>query len=137
MHGRLVSSAGLACFAVAALALASTAGAEENRTLHLELSKSAPEADQVLSESPTQVVLWFTQAPQMAGTSVRVVPAGSEPLDLPDATAREDDGSVIELDLTQPLAEGAYQVVWRAMADDGHVVRGDFAFTVGAASAGG
>ncbi|MDX1579919.1 MAG: copper resistance protein CopC, partial [Gemmatimonadota bacterium] len=100
--------------------------------LHLELDKSAPEAGAVLAESPSSVTLWFTQAPQMAGTSVRLV-SGGEPLDLGDAVASEDDPKIIVLAISEPLADGEYTVVWRAMAADGHVVRGDFPFTVRAA----
>jgi methionine-rich copper-binding protein CopC len=29
-----------------------------------------------------------------------------------------------------PLADGAYTVTWRSAGDDGHAMRGDFAFTV-------
>ena len=28
------------------------------------------------------------------------------------------------------IASGGYQVKWRAMGEDGHVIKGDFVFTV-------
>lgn len=110
--------------------LASAVQAEPSPTLHLALEQSSPSADEVVAESPASVTLWFTQAPQMSGTSVRVVPDGGEPLDLGKATAKEDDPSVIVLEIGSPLADGGYRVMWRAMAGDGHTVRGDFRFTV-------
>jgi len=59
----------------------------------------------------------------MAGTSVRLLPKGGEPLDLEPATAQEDDSSVVVLDVSETLADGDYEVMWRAMAQDGHTIR--------------
>jgi methionine-rich copper-binding protein CopC len=100
--------------------------------LHLALDRSAPEADQVVT-GVERVSLWFTQAPQMSGTSIRVVPAGGEPLELGKARMSEEDEKLILLDLSEPLVDGAYEIHWRAMAQDGHTVRGDFGFQVKAA----
>ena len=97
---------------------------------HLALKESAPKADEMLTESPSKITLWFTQAPQMAGTSVRLLPKGGEPMDLEDATATEEDASVVVLEVGESLAAGEYQVMWRAMAQDGHTIRGDFGFMV-------
>ena len=97
---------------------------------HLALETSFPKGDATVATSPETVTLWFTEAPQMAGTSVRLLPKGGEPLDLEPATAREDDPSVVVLDVSETLADGDYEVMWRAMAQDGHTIRGDFGFTV-------
>ena len=101
---------------------------------HLALEESSPKKDETVNASPETVTLWFTQAPQMAGTSVRLLPQGGEPLELEAATAEEDDSTVVVLDVSEPLADGNYQVMWRAMAQDGHTIRGDFGFTVQAAT---
>ncbi|MYA33927.1 MAG: copper resistance protein CopC [Gemmatimonadales bacterium] len=97
---------------------------------HLSLRESSPKQDETIAISPPTITLWFTEAPQMAGTSVRLLPKGGEPLDLEPATAREDDSSVVVLDVSEELADGDYEVMWRAMAQDGHTIRGDFGFTV-------
>ena len=97
---------------------------------HLALEASSPKGDATVTASPETVTLWFTEAPQMAGTSVRLLPRGGEPLDLEPATAKEDDQSVVVLDVSETLADGDYEVMWRAMARDGHTIRGDFGFTV-------
>ncbi len=97
---------------------------------HLALKESSPKKDETVNASPEIVTLWFTQAPQMAGTSVRLLPQGGEPLELEAATAQEDDPAVVVLDVSETLADGDYQVMWRAMAQDGHTIRGDFGFTV-------
>ena len=97
---------------------------------HLRLKESSPAEDETVSESPEAVTLIFTQAPQMAGTSVRLLPRGGEPLELEDAVASEDDPATVVLTLAGSLDDGEYVVMWRAMAQDGHTIRGDFAFTV-------
>jgi methionine-rich copper-binding protein CopC len=100
--------------------------------LHLALDRSAPEADQVVT-GVERISLWFTQSPQISGTSIRVVPEGGEPLELGKARMSGEDDTLILLDVSQPLASGAYRIHWRAMAQDGHTVRGDFGFRVQAA----
>ena len=97
---------------------------------HLSLKESSPREDETVSGSPETVTLWFTEAPQMAGTSIRLLPRGGEPLDLEPATASEDDPSVVVLDVGETLANGDYEVMWRAMSQDGHTIRGAFGFTV-------
>lgn len=114
--------------AVAATATFATAGVFVGA--HLALEESSPKKDATVTTSPETVTLWFTEAPQMAGTSVRLLPRGGEPLDLEPATAKEDDPSVVVLDVSETLADGDYEVMWRAMSQDGHTIRGDFGFTV-------
>lgn len=111
----------------AALAAPRSAG---TGAFHLELERSSPAADEMVAGSPDRITLWFSQAPEMAGTSIHVVPEGAAPLDLGDPKADPEDPAVVHLALATPLAPGEYRVVWRAMARDGHVVRGDFGFMV-------
>ncbi|MXX68059.1 MAG: copper resistance protein CopC [Gemmatimonadales bacterium] len=114
--------------AVVAAAAFSTAGVFVGA--HLALEASSPKKDAMVTTSPETVTLWFTEAPQMAGTSVRLLPNGGEPLDLEPATADQDDPSVVVLEVSETLADGDYEVMWRAMSQDGHTIRGDFGFTV-------
>ncbi|WP_420448415.1 copper resistance CopC family protein [Candidatus Palauibacter sp.] len=86
---------------------------------HLSLKESYPKKGETMSASPETVTLWFTEAPQMAGTSVRLLPKGDEPLDLKPAAAKEDDPSVVVLEVSERLANGDYEVMWRAMISGG------------------
>ena len=129
MHRRIRNGGAV----VAAAAMLGITAASVVAIPHLSLKESSPKEDETVSASPETVTLWFTQAPQMAGTSVRLLPKGGEPLDLEPAIAKEDDPSVLVLDVSETLANGDYEVMWRAMAPDGHTVRGDFGFTVAAA----
>ena len=98
--------------------------------LHLQLERSEPAADSTVHETPAEIRLWFTQSPQIDGTSVRVLPVGGEPLETGDARLAEADDRLVLASLAAPLANGRYEVSWRAMARDGHVVRGTFEFRV-------
>ena len=120
---------------VAAGAALGSADPGADPVAHLSLRASSPEQDEMVRTSPEAVTLWFTQAPQMAGTSVRLLPKGGQPLELAAATARRDDPKIIELKVSETLPDGGYEVMWRAMAQDGHTIRGDFGFSVQTAGA--
>lgn len=95
---------------------------------HLALAESWPKADEELAESPEEIRLRFTQAPQMNGTSLRLRPVDVDPLDIGKTIATVDDDKIVVASIPMRLEYGTYEVLWRAMARDGHVVRGDFQF---------
>ena len=94
----------------------------------LSLSESWPKADEELAESPEEVRLRFTEAPQMNGTSLRLRPMDADPLDIGKTIATAEDDKIVVASIPMRLEYGTYEVLWRAMARDGHVVRGDFQF---------
>ena len=77
-----------------------------------------------------EIALWFTQAPQENSVSVRLIDAEGSAVDTGEAVRSQDDPKAFRMEVPGHLAAGEYTVAWRAMADDGHVVRGDFLFTV-------
>ena len=96
---------------------------------HMAVRRTMPEADAVLSESPQQVRIWFTQSPDPAISRLALEGANGEvSLD----TRVQDDRSLMA-PLPSALEAGTYTVKWRTAGDDGHTQRGDFAFTVRAA----
>ena len=98
---------------------------------HFALSRSAPAADATVS-APEEVRLWFTQAPQDNSVSVRLVDSTGEAVETTPPAIAQDDAKVAFVKPSTPLAEGSYTVSWRGIGDDGHVVRGDFGFSVSA-----
>lgn len=104
------------------------AGALDDPALHFSLSGSEPAAEATVFP-PEELRLWFTQAPQDHSMSVRLM-AGDAPVETGPAIAAAEDDRVYSVAVGQTLEEGGYNIVWRAMAADGHVVRGEIPFTV-------
>lgn len=99
---------------------------------HLALQSSMPEADTTV-ESPSEVLLKFTQEPQEGTTSIRLLDAHGDLVASGETAQSTEDPTVFTSSLEAPLGGGVYTVAWRAMAEDGHVVAEEFAFTVGTA----
>lgn len=98
-------------------------------SLHLQLDRSAPGADATVA-SPSEIRLWFSQVPQAGATSARLIHDGGPVEAMGELKADPDDATVFAAPVAGALTPGLYTVSWRAMAADGHVVRGDFDFTV-------
>lgn len=98
---------------------------------HMAVDKTMPEADAVLSESPEQIRIWFTQSPDPAIS--RLTLQGSSGAVALGDTRVQDDKSLMAA-LPSKLEAGTYTVGWRTAGDDGHTQRGDFGFTVRAAN---
>ncbi len=96
--------------------------------MHFRLDRSAPAADSVVPP-PAEVRLWFSQGAQEDATTIRVLDAGGDPLET-GALSSTEDRTEHAVALPGTLPDGPYTVAWRSMAADGHVVRGDFVFTV-------
>jgi copper resistance protein C len=100
---------------------------------HLKLTRSDPIANASLAVSPREVKLWFSQRPELSVTTIKVRtgsgPTAVERVLAPLARA-ESGGAPITAPMGAPLAPGQYEVVWRTMARDGHVLNGVIPFSV-------
>ena len=94
---------------------------------HLAPTKSLPEAEAVLTDTPDQVQVWFTQEPDPAVSRLTLEgPAGG--IDIGETTVAKDKS--LRADVSVQLVPGGYTLKWRTAGDDGHVRRGDIAFRV-------
>jgi methionine-rich copper-binding protein CopC len=98
---------------------------------HFALRSSQPEADATVS-SVGEIRLRFTEAPQENSAQIRLVAPSGDPVETSDVASDASDGAVVFVSVDSALPAGAYTVVWRGIGDDGHVVRGEFGFTVSA-----
>ena len=90
-----------------------------------------PAEDAALAEAPSELQVWFTQDPEPAVSQLSLEgPTGD--IALGGTTVASDRSIVAALEDT--LGPGKYTVKWRSAGDDGHVMRGDFSFTVRAAN---
>lgn len=112
--------------ALAVIVLAFDGAARDVR--HLRLVKSTPAADATIDESPAMVRLWFNQVPELRVSAIGVTPESGErhALDVEGT----DDSLSIAARIPSPLAPGGYTVSWRTAGDDGHILRGEFEFTL-------
>ena len=129
MKIRSIAVAGVALLAVS-MGLSSVPDGDAADALHLRLERSAPAADSVVSDL-LEIRLWFSQSTQEDATSIRLLDAAGEPVPTGETQA-SDDQTVHHATLEEGLEAGRYTVAWRTMAQDGHVIRGDFEFMVSA-----
>lgn len=96
--------------------------------MHNHLTKSTPAAEETVT-SPREIRLWFAEKVQPQFSSIALLMADSSKIEIGKAHGTDDPLS-IAADIGKPLAAGKYIVTWRTAGDDGHAVRGKFAFTV-------
>jgi methionine-rich copper-binding protein CopC len=99
---------------------------------HITLDASTPEDEQTVDGEVSEVRLFFSDAPLMRGASIRIVNASRQLQRSTPPVADEVDPKQLSVQLPTPLPAGTYVVQWRCIADDGHVMRGDFTFEVSA-----
>jgi methionine-rich copper-binding protein CopC len=97
---------------------------------HITLDASAPEDGQKLAAEVKEIRLFFSGAPILRGASVRIVTASRSLVRSSPPAADPADPKQLFVQIESGLAPGAYVVQWRCIADDGHVMRGDFRFEV-------
>ena len=94
---------------------------------HLSVTKTVPEQDEVMAESPRFLQIWFTQDPDPGISNISLEGIDGE-IEIGSVTV-EDDQSLRAV-LPVLLSAGKYSVSWRSAGDDGHVRRGMFGFSV-------
>lgn len=101
---------------------------------HATLDRSAPRANSVLAQSPTEIRLWFTEPVEQKESRVRLFDRTGQ--ELPNIAAEPgDESDSLLVPLTESLDTGTYSVVWNVIsAADGHPMQGYFTFTVGSAA---
>ncbi len=100
---------------------------------HADLISTTPTNQSVLDDSPTEIVLTFSEAIDPVEPAVRVVDADGNDVDTEAATqAGGDDTLTVTVD--EPLDDGSYVVAWQVVSLDAHDIRGTFTFSVGETS---
>lgn len=118
----------VALLALAFLAFAAVRS-EASAAFHFGLEKSSP-ADGAAVHQMEEIRLWFTAEPTKGTVSIRLVTADGDLVPTTEAAADPEDGKVFSVTPAETPGAGAYMVSWRGLGADGHVVRGEFSFTV-------
>lgn len=95
---------------------------------HTDLKASIPADGAVIEQAPGTVQLSFTEGVRL--TAVTIQPDGADKQSLGPLPTEPMASFTLEL---PKLANGHYVVSWRALADDMHVMNGEFMFMIGAA----
>jgi hypothetical protein len=125
----------VAASVAAAPAVRGEAGAASAASaFHLRLVRSTPAETQILPPGPCHIELWFTEAPELAVTSLRLTGPGGAAVPLTRLTEQHARGQnpSVSANTRGRLGPGRYSVAWRTMAHDGHVMRGTISFSVAA-----
>ncbi|WP_090697477.1 copper resistance CopC family protein [Nitrosomonas aestuarii] len=96
---------------------------------HASLVKSDPPRRASLSESPSQIQLWFSEEIEAAYASVVVLDSNDNNVTNYEPQAAEGDLKSIILALPE-LGPGGYKVQFRVLSVDGHVVESSYGFRI-------
>jgi copper transport protein len=98
---------------------------------HAILLRSDPAKDAVLNTPPQQVRMWVTEDLNPTFSTAVVIKASNQRVDKADAHVSSSDSKEMDLSLAPNLPPAVYIVIYRTdSADDGHILRGSFIFTV-------
>jgi copper transport protein len=110
---------------VLVLALPSPAGA------HALLASSNPADGSRLTEPPRELVLRFTEAPELSLASIALLDRSGAELEVGDPGAVSGDPQALSVPVPE-LEQDVYTVTWRVVSKvDGHPSGGTFAFGIG------
>lgn len=111
----------------AALTLLLLAAASEPAFAHGHLKSSSPASGETVTKPLSEIRLDFTERPELAFTSIRLVGPDSSIVQL--GTPRLDGNSIF-LSVDARLTAGDYVVTWKTAGKDGHAVWGRYGFSV-------
>ncbi len=119
-----------AVVAVALVAAGLVLGGQHARA-HAVLEASDPAAGGQVDAAPAEVVLDFTERPDPALASVRVLDRAGAAVGTDEPTVDPAAPTVLRVGLPS-IDDGSYTVTWRVTSvEDGHTTAGSFAFGVG------
>lgn len=96
---------------------------------HATMVKSDPARRAVVSAAPNQVRLWFSERLEAAYSSATVARLKGAPVAHEPASVAPDDPKLLVVKLPS-LEPGTYEVRYRVLSVDGHVVKSSFTFTL-------
>jgi copper transport protein len=102
---------------------------------HALVASSDPADGATLASSPSQVVITFTEQPDVARSLIQVLDTSGRKLagGAPEPVAGQPS-TVVRIPVPATLPKGVYTVSWKSIsAVDGHLATGAFAFGVGQA----
>jgi copper resistance protein C len=97
---------------------------------HAFLDHALPAVGATVTQAPTEVTLWFTQALEPSFTGCAVTNAAGQRVDTGQVMVDPKDPQELHVPL-KALTPGEYKVSWHVLSVDTHRTVGDFSFTLG------
>lgn len=101
---------------------------------HARLAEASPADGSVLSESPGQIQLRFSESVEAVFDPIEVRGEDGECVDLDNARLDPENPEVVAVDLEENLPAGRYEVAWSVTSEDGHPIEDDYGFVVDSSS---
>jgi copper transport protein len=99
---------------------------------HANLVRSQPAANSAVHTSPTELRLWFSEAPELRFSQIQILDQNGTVTNVVGPLRIDTSDSQLLIAPLERLPEGIYTVSWRVLSSvDGHVTAGSFAFVVG------
>jgi methionine-rich copper-binding protein CopC len=96
---------------------------------HAYLVRSVPAARTTVARAPERVQVWFNERLEPAYSRLSVWGRDGKRVDAADVAVAVDEPTRLSVGVPA-LPAGGYTVKYRVLSVDGHVVEGEFAFTV-------
>ena len=97
---------------------------------HAAIEHAEPALGGTVKQSPAEVRLSFSEAVEAKFCRLAVFDASGKEVDNKDVHADPKNARQLSVSLLAALGAGEYKVVWRAVAVDTHVTKGEFTFRV-------
>ena len=97
---------------------------------HAEFVKSTPAPDSVITTSPTEIDITFSEGLNLKFSGARLGDSMKMEMATGPATLARGGDTTLVIPVTKPLAAGVYTVEWHNLSKDGHKLKGSFKFTV-------
>jgi copper resistance protein C len=102
----------------------------EGASAHAHLKSASPAPNAVLRTAPQDVRITFSEAVEPSLSAIVIVSAQGPVATVGKAYVGQGAPGTLIVKLSQPLPTGAYQVRWRCVGEDTHVMRGSYRFEV-------
>lgn len=100
---------------------------------HARLVRSTPSANATLSTAPSELDLFFSEAPELKFTQIELTDSAGHAIAMGGPTSLPSLG--VRVAISSALGAGKYTVSWRTAASDGHASSGKFSFSVATSQA--
>lgn len=107
----------------------------ESVLAHAQLDRTSPAASSVVPNSPSQILLDFSEPVETKLSEIRLFDRNNIEITIGAVRTDPNDKSILLADVP-PLDAGPYVVVWNTTSADGHALDGAFTFEVGNQSSG-